>query len=101
MNTRNFGKKSLIGLSLLTAVLCGCSRENVDNVKEHAAQTWAANGFEVIGYQGYEYTGFGRWGGCVWYTVKRGATTYEGCISKWESEYHIYALKALDAVKGN
>ena len=26
MNTSNFGKKSLIGLSLLTAVLAGCSK---------------------------------------------------------------------------
>jgi len=30
MNTRNFGKKSLIGLSLLTAVLCaGCENGSV------------------------------------------------------------------------
>jgi len=81
--------------------LIGCSNENVDVIKAHASETWGANGFSVIGYQGYEYTGLGRWGGCVWYTLKKDNVTYDGCLSKWGDEYHIYSLHALDAVKAH
>jgi hypothetical protein len=93
--------RSLICGLLVILALGGCSKANVGDIKKHSAETWAANGFEVVGYEGYEYTGLGRWGGCVWYVVKRGTTTYDGCISKWEDEYHVYNLKALDALKGN
>jgi hypothetical protein len=71
----------------------------VPDIKQHAAQVLSANGFEVIGYQGYTYGLSSEFGGCVWYTMKKGNVTYEGCVTKWGNEYHIYSLKALDAIK--
>lgn len=93
--------KHLIYGLLLTLLVSGCSNVHVPEIKEHAAQTWAKAGFEIVGYEGYEYGTLAVYGGCVWYIVKRGTTTYDGCISKWGDEYHIYNLEALDAVKGN
>jgi hypothetical protein len=101
MNRINIGTKSLIGLSLLTAVLAGCSAQNVDAIKAIAPKTIEQAGFEIIGYEGYQWTGLGRWGGCVWYTMKKKpdkGTTYHGCVSKWGEEYHIYQLTAIDAI---
>jgi hypothetical protein len=93
--------KKVVIAALVAIALVGCSDSNVAIIKVNAEKTWNAAGFEVVGYEGYEWTGFGRWGGCVWYTVKRGTTTYDGCLTKWGDEYHIYSLKALDALKGN
>lgn len=91
----------IVGASLLTAVLAGCSAQNVDAIKNAAPKTIEQAGFEIIGYEGYEWTGLGRWGGCVWYTMKKKpdtGTTYHGCVSKWGDEYHIYSLTAIDAI---
>lgn len=88
-------------LLVMAVVLPGCSAQYVDEIKENADDVWTRNGFEVVGYEGYVWTGFGRWGGCVWYIVKRNTTTYHGCISKWGDEFHIYDLRAMDALKGN
>ena len=89
-------------LSLL--LLAGCSNTFVEDIKIHAPATVEQAGFRVVGYEGYQWTGFGRWGGCVWYTMRRepdNGVTYEGCVSKWLNEYHIYQLSALDAIKPN
>ncbi len=43
-------------------------------------------------------------GGKVWYAVRKKGndrTLYQGFISKWMGEHHIYNLTAIDAVKGN
>ena len=93
--------KKFIIAAIAVIILSGCSASNVDIIKQNAAKTFNSNGFEVVGYQGYEWAGFGQWGGCVWYTVKRGTTTYDGCVSKWGDEFHIYSLTALDAVKAH
>jgi hypothetical protein len=93
-------KKTFAILALLA--LAGCSASNVPDIKTHAAATWKQAGFEVVGYEGYNWTGFGQWGGCVWYSLRRipdNGVTYEGCISKWSGEYHIYSLNSLDAIK--
>ena len=73
----------------------------VADIKQAAPQVWGANGFQVVGYQGYELTLFARPGGCVWYTVSKKDTLYQGCISRWGDEYHIYSLRALNALKGD
>lgn len=89
-------------LSVLIAALClsGCSAKHVDEIKDNAERVWTANGFEIVGYEGYLWGSFGQWGGCVYYVVTRNGVTYNGCISKWGDEFHIYSLTALDAVKG-
>jgi hypothetical protein len=95
-------KKTL--LLLVAAMMAGCSGENVNLIKVVAPGVFKQAGFQVIGYEGYEWTGFGRWGGCVWYTLKKTpdtGTTYHGCVSKWGNEYHIYNLSAIDAIRSH
>lgn len=79
--------------------------EYVPIIKANAAATWEKAGFEIVGYQGYEYSfSPSTHGGAVWYTVRRipdNGVTYQGCITKWRDEFHIYNLKALDAIKPN
>ncbi len=81
----------------------GCSAKHVPEIKANAEKTLAAAGYEIIGYEGFQYGGpGGNWGGKVWYIVRRqgdNRVTYDACLSKWGDEYHIYALKALDAIK--
>lgn len=87
--------------SIMSSFLIGCSAQNVDAIKLESQKTIEQSGFEIIGYEGYEWTGFGRWGGCVWYTMRKNpdnGITYHGCISKWDNEYHIYNLSAIDAI---
>lgn len=92
---------------ILAALLAGCSSANVSDVKAHARAIWAGAGFEIIGYEGYEigrHYGPGLGGGQVWYTVRRvpdNGVTYHGFIEKWGDEYHIYNIRALDAVGPN
>lgn len=50
MNTKNFGKKSLIGLSLLTAGLCtGCTQPDT------AQRILSQQGYKNIQMQGYDF----------------------------------------------
>lgn len=104
MNAKQPIMKNTIYAALLSmALLSGCSKCHVEDIKEHARATWEQAGFEVIGYEGYEYGRIGgTWGGHVWYTVRRrpdNGIIYHGFISKWGSEYHIYNLSAIDAIK--
>jgi hypothetical protein len=87
---------------LLAMLLAGCSAHKVGDIKAHASEAWHQAGFEIIGYEGYQYGTLGEFGGCVWYTVRRvpdNGITYEGCLAKWGDEYHVYSLTALDAIK--
>jgi hypothetical protein len=90
-------------MMLLLALVCaGCSNKYVPDIKDHAALTWKQAGFEIIGYEGYNYGGPSTWGGEVWYTLRRipdNGIIYDGCISKWDDEYHIYSITAIDAIK--
>jgi hypothetical protein len=93
-------KKGLF-IALLAAGLMfssGCSR-NVDEVKQHSEQVFENNGFKIIGYQGYKLSLI--FGGIVWYTIKKSndnGITYDAGIAKWGDEYHLYNLKAIDAI---
>lgn len=97
-------KKGLFALAAL--LLAGCSSANLDDVKAHAAETWEAAGFQIIGYEGYNVGGWlggSSYGGAyAWYTLRRipdNGITYEGAIQRWGTEYHIYKLTAIDAIK--
>ncbi len=99
-NLRTITKK-MIGVTVLSAVLSGCSARYVDDIKAAAPATIEQAGFEIIGYEGYQWGMAGQWGGCVWYTMKKKpdtGITYHGCVSKWGDEYHIYSLSAIDAI---
>lgn len=91
-------KKIIILASIL---LTACSASNVEDIKEHAPKIWNDAGFDIVMYEGYQWTGFGQWGGCVWYIVEKQNTNYHGCISKWENEYQLWSMTAIDAIKGN
>ena len=86
--------------------LAGCSRGNLQDVKDHAANRWAEMGFDVVGYDGYNwgFWGFNDYGGAeVWYVLKKkgdvAGITYGGYLQKWGDEYHMYSLKEYDAIK--
>ena len=96
-------KRSIIIILLL---LVGCSLGNVNDVKQHAAEVWKQNGFEIVGYQGYALGQGGcacSYGGAqVWYRLKNipdNGIIYEGSLQRWGNEYHVYNLKAVDAIK--
>jgi len=92
-------------LLLTTALLLsGCGQANLEYVKARAEQIFKENGFEVIGYQGFQWTleiPFTSYGGaCVWYTLKKPSNgiTYDACLRRWGNEIHLYNLKAYDAI---
>jgi hypothetical protein len=101
-------KKAAVA-ALFAALLSGCapSVSNLDDVKEHAAEVWKQAGFSIIGYEGFEYgttwcCSSEKGGAAVWYTLRRipdNGIIYHGYIQRWKSEYHIYNIKALDAIK--
>jgi hypothetical protein len=97
-----------LNITALVVALCaatyigGCSYRNIDSIKDAAPKTLDAAGFEIVGYAGYEIGNFvGNPGGRVWYIMRRKGNDrilYSGFISKWGSEYHIYNIKAKDAI---
>ena len=77
----------------------GCSR-NVDLVKANAAATFDQAGFEIVGCQGYLTAPIA--GGTVYYILKKKGNdklTYSAGIQWWYGEYHIYDLRAMDAIQ--
>lgn len=85
----------------ITLYFGGCSYRHVEAIKAHAPETWRNAGFEIVGYEGYQIGAPDVPGGRVWYVVQRighPGVNYNGFISKWGDEYHIYNLKAIDAI---
>lgn len=93
----------LAGLAMM-AHFAGLSTSRVAEIKVNAASVWRSNGFEIVGYEGYQSGSIGdTWGGMVWYIVKRTGkddVIYHGALTKWGDEFHTYKLAAIDAVKG-
>jgi hypothetical protein len=85
--------------------LIGCSRTNVDYLKEHATDTWRQAGYEIVGYERYQTGGTcgGSYGGgYVWYTLRRipdNEIMYHGALQRWGDEIHIYNLTAIDGTR--
>lgn len=86
--------------------IIGCGYGNIDYIKQHASETLKSNGFEIIGYQGYDigygipFTVYG--GANVWYTIKdKEGVVYECALKRWNNEIHIYNLRALNVNKQN
>lgn len=70
---------------------------NVDEVRLNALPVIEKNGFQIAGYQGYWWDPC--YGGTVTYTLTKGNITYQTKVIKWFDEYHLYKLKAIDAIK--
>lgn len=86
----------------VNALVFGAS--NVGYVRERAESVWQTNGFEVVGYQGYERSmcWFDYGCGNVWYTLERRGgegIVYEGALQRWGDEIHLYSIRAIDAIK--
>ena len=96
-------------LWLLVLLLCsGCGWGNKDAVKNNAVAVFKQAGFTIVGYEGYQLgmgiplTSFG--GADVWYIVKKipdNGIIYHAAIQRWGDEYHIYSLRAVDAIQPN
>lgn len=92
---------SLIPLIIFSFYIGGCNYSKVDDIKLHAKGVLEKSGFEIVGYQGYEIGNiFACPGGKVWYMFKQkdSPTIYNGCLVKWQNEYHLYDLKAINAI---
>lgn len=79
---------------------------NLDEVKANASTTFKQAGYGIIGYEGYQWGSwhFGSYGGAaVWYSLRRNGKDngiiYTGYIKRWGDEYHIYNIRAIDAIK--
>lgn len=100
-------KTNILKTVALVAVACSAmfglswaGFRNVEITKAAAPQVWAAAGYKIVGYEGYQWAPVH--GSSVWYLVRRvddNGITYHGALSKWGKEYHIYNLSALDALK--
>jgi hypothetical protein len=98
--------KMKLATTVLTAVLlCGCSPGNLDYVKEESKEIWNSVGYEIVGYEGYQwgFWGFNTYGGArVWYRVDQiedNGITYTGYLQRWGDEIHVYGPKAIDAIR--
>lgn len=83
--------KYLIALLLLT----GCAR-NVDWVKERGPQKWKEMGYEIVGYEGYQWGIIA--GGDVWWSLKRKdspGVIYSGYLVKWNNELMVYGPRII------
>jgi len=83
------------------------SKKNLDYVKDRAEDRWSDLGFNVVGYDGYQW-GYTWWlspshgGAKVWYILEKSngnGITYSGYLSRWGDEIHMYNLNAVDAIK--
>jgi len=84
--------------------ISGCSYSNLDYVKQHAKETWESVGYQVIGYEGFEWgSTLTPWhgGARVWYSLKRenNGIIYTGFLKRWGDEIHVYGPTAVDAIK--
>lgn len=102
INKNILGIAGSIGLIAAGVYLKGCNYSEVDNIKEHATNTLANAGFKIVGYEGYQIGDmFQTPGGEVWYEMIKtndNNVLYHCFISKWGNEYHIYSIKALNAI---
>ena len=99
-------KKNVCKIAALVAVASmplfgsGCAR-NVPWVKDHAPEAAKQLGYEIVGYEGYQWSAV--FGGMVWYTLRRipedNGIIYHAGFTKWGGEVHIYNLEAVDAIK--
>lgn len=91
---------------LLLIAICAGSATNVSYIKLHAKEKWAKQGFEVVDYEGYNWSfgGYGTpfGGGKVWHRLRKipdNGITYSGFLIRWGEELHVYGPKACDAIQ--
>ena len=85
------------------------SANHLNYVKENAEHRWQEMGFEVVGYDGYQWgftIPFTDYGGAkVWHILKKSnctnekCVTYSGYLQRWGDEIHMYNIRAIDAIR--
>lgn len=66
---------------------------NVDEIKTRAPEEIKKRGWEIMRYEGYQYSSWGRDGGKVWYHVRNTENKdiqYRVSISLWNNELQFY-----------
>lgn len=92
----------LVVLFLIFGV--GCPM-NLGYIKAHAEARWHEIGYEVVGYEGHQWSyGLGPYGGArVWYQLRAipdDGRRYSGFLMRWGDEpLQIYGPKAVDAAR--
>lgn len=86
--------KSVIAfvVSILIYTFIGTSY-NVDEIKKRAPEEIKNRGWEIMRYEGYQYSSWGRDGGKVWYHVRNTDNKniqYRISISLWNNELQFY-----------
>ena len=87
-------------VALAIGFLWWAGYRNVNETKAAATKVWRDAGYEILGYEGYQWAPLH--GSAVWYIVRRtdeNRVTYHGYLAKWGDEHHIYKLRAIDAIK--
>jgi len=81
---------------------------NLDYLKENAESKWRKQGFEIVDYEGHQWSfgGFGTtYGGAkCWHRLKKipdNGITYSGFLRRWGDEITVYGPNALDAIRPN
>lgn len=97
-------KAGIVGAIAALFVMAVFSTSNVEYTKAKAPEMWQDNGFEVVGYQGYQ-TGFRipftTYGGArVWYTLRKPGTNllFHGGAKRWGDEVHMGVIVPIDPV---
>ncbi len=90
----------------LVLLFTGCGYANLDEGKQAAPDRFKQLGYEVVGYEGFQW---GTWiGGCygganIWFqlkTIPDNGIRYMAYIQKWcDDGWQIYSLRAIDAIK--
>ena len=96
--------KKLFITICLALFLSSCGYGNLDYVKDNAENRWNSQGFEVVGYDGFQWDFWvGPYGGAsVWYILKKttdNGVIYSGALKRWGDEIHVYNVEAIDAIK--
>lgn len=106
----------IISLLLIGGMFYNCksglivnfSPRNLDYVKERAEIRWNELGFDIVGYEGFQWHAcyFKKHGGAlVYYTLRKPhyrdqpEIVYEGALQRWGDEIHAYNIEAVDAIK--
>lgn len=95
-----------------SGLIMNISPRNLEYVKQHAETRWSEMGFNVVGYDGFQWGDcyFKDYGGAkVWYVLKKKRNwrnrksdadiTYGGYLQRWGDEIHMYNLRAYDAIR--
>lgn len=96
---KEFGKVGGIIVAIIlfiTLLSFTVGTRGLADLKANAPSYLEGQGFNVVGYQGYQHSII--MGPFVWYTMTKDDIVYECAVIEWQGEYQLYELKAINAV---